>query len=57
MREKLERIRTECRSREFCKGCRHELDDCVLYDGEENQFYPMDWTDGFINWLASEMEG
>lgn len=56
MREKLLKLREECRSREFCKGCRHELADCVLYDGEENQFYVSDWSDGFVDWLASELE-
>lgn len=56
MREKLERIRTECRSREFCKGCKREAKDCVMYDRDDNQFYPCDWTDGFIDWIASELE-
>lgn len=56
MREKLERIREECRSREFCKGCKYELSDCVMYDGKENQFYPCKWTDGFIDWLSGETE-
>lgn len=61
---KLESIRKECAERESCfaygtveKECRYRRKGCWVHNTHNSILaYPFDWSDRFINWLASELE-
>lgn len=50
--DKLRKFREVCRRRYFCKGCKYEDCSCVLYNGDEEGFYPSDWDDSFIEFIG-----
>lgn len=50
--DKLRKFREVCRGRTFCEGCRYEDYNCVLYNEDEDGFYPSDWDDSFIEFIG-----